>query len=266
MYHPAFWLGKDCLHLQGETQAATGTSEPGPGQWVGDWVKLDLCFGSIFFCCLQSLFAGQRINHRLSLEISNCRLEKKPKPKMTCLLIWMGRIDADFCYDASTRGHSPRCLAAGLQKHGRLQQRPAAIPGEGRLAGLGTQCTSTSSPARPGTSTRCSADMQEGGEAKDNFSGIKFSPKCCLEPQEGLGKSPPHPSPAPALAPGSQYYHVALQDAKGKWFLHKACLRRVFSQCDTHTGSGKEGRRNLLYGSGHSLCKVCKSVSLALSG
>lgn len=79
MCHPAFWLGKDCLHLQGGTQAATGTSEPGPGQWVGDCTKLDLCFGSSFFYCLQSLFAGQQINHWLGLEIPDCRLENKPQ-------------------------------------------------------------------------------------------------------------------------------------------------------------------------------------------
>ena len=120
MCHPALWLGKDCLHLQGETQAATGTCEPGPGQWVGDWVKLDLCFDSSSFCCLQSLFAGRQRNYGLSLEISDCRLENKPK--MPCLLRWIGRIDSDFCYDASTRRQSSKCLAAVSQKHGRLQQ------------------------------------------------------------------------------------------------------------------------------------------------
>jgi len=103
MCHPTFWLGKDCLHLQGETQAATGTSEPGPGHWVGDWVKLDLCFSSSFFCCLQSLFEGWEINHRFVLEISHYRLENKPK--MPCLLRWMNRVESDFCYDASTQTH-----------------------------------------------------------------------------------------------------------------------------------------------------------------
>lgn len=83
-------------------------------------MKLDLCFGSSFFCCLQSLFAGWQINHGLSLEIPDCRLENKPK--MPCLLRWVGRIDSDFCYDAFTRSHSSQGLAVGLQKHGRLQQ------------------------------------------------------------------------------------------------------------------------------------------------
>lgn len=168
MCEPAFWLGRDCLHMQGKTQAATGTSEPGPSQWVENGVKLDLGFSSSLSCCLQNLFACWQINHGLSLKISDCRLENKPK--IPCLLRWLGRIDSDLCYDASTHRYSSNFLAAGSQKHGRLQQLPAVTPGEGHLEGPDTQHTSTSSPADARTSTCYSADVQEGGEAKDNFS------------------------------------------------------------------------------------------------
>ena len=97
-----------------ETRASTGTSDPGPGQWVGGWIEQDLCFSSCFLYCLRSLFAGWWVDHRLSLEISGCRLENKPR--MPCLLRWMGRIDSDFCCGAS---HADTVPSAQLLDYGR---------------------------------------------------------------------------------------------------------------------------------------------------
>lgn len=77
MCHLAFWLVKGCLFLQGEAEDA---SEHHPGQRLGVWMKLDLCFESSIFCCLQSPFARWQVSHGLSLGVSDSRLENKPKP------------------------------------------------------------------------------------------------------------------------------------------------------------------------------------------
>lgn len=101
--HLDFWLVKDCLYLQGETETAP---EHHPGQRVGVWMKLDLCFVSSIFSCLQRLFARWQ-------EISDSRLENKPR--LPCFLSWMGRTGSDFSNDTSMCRHSPEWIAGAWE-------------------------------------------------------------------------------------------------------------------------------------------------------